>query len=106
MAIARFPDRPPRKPPAKLKVNSVLGQEFEKFRQLLTSATKNENNHMKQMNATTAFQGENMFGSGIGDHALSRAQHRYHLIKWRSARRCIQRRVSRLAYRIKQEQKR
>ncbi len=89
----------PRRPPPKIetKVSPKLITEYGKLVKLLDTVKRNEQAHDKQMSGTTSFKSETMFGSIMGASALTRSQLRYHTVRWRVARRCVQRRVTKLA---------
>lgn len=88
---------PPRRPPLKSKIPPALTAEYGKLLKLLDKVKTNEQAHIKQMNGSPSHRSETMFGSAMGPTALNRSQLRYHNIKWRAARRCVQRRVNRLS---------
>lgn len=87
----------PRRPPPKSKTPPALVAEYGKLLKLLDTVKRNEQTHNKQMLGNPSHKSETTFGSAMGASALIRSQLRYHTIKWRAARRCIQRRANRLA---------
>ena len=87
----------PRKPPIKkIKKDDPQLKEFVRLTKLLVTIKENENTHDSYLKTLPVCKNKNVFGSTLGIEAQMQHQLRYHLIAWRVAKRCVNRRINRL----------